>query len=282
MRRKLAAQAWTACDIVAVTIDMIGASMRTARLPVLLLVAFLLGVPGTHAQEGTAHGTAIAGILTKSVGVIAADSKLELVGSWKPEQKPSCKIKVIGEIGFAIAKLYRVGPTGFDAWAIAEKAVASSHTPQEAADKFVPLVGPELAKAAAFIHSDDPLYYDQRYKAPGSIREIIFMGYDGNKHPVASVRAFHAPNGVLQGWATGADMKLGDERIVALGENIANESAAQHAFDPKSKKVIENPRSLARKLVQLEIDATPSTVGPPIVEVQFADGGNITWPNPCR
>ena len=143
------------------------------------------------------------------------------------------------------------------------------------------MVGPDLAKAAAYVHSADAFYYDQRYGS-GSILEIIFMGYEGDKHPVASTRIFFAPNGVLQRWGPMSDMKIGDESIWIFGENKANESAARRAFDLKSKKVIGDPLSIAKKLVQLEIDATPETVGPPIVEVQFADGGHITWPNPCR
>jgi hypothetical protein len=201
-------------------------------------------------------------IWTPGEAVLATDSKVTLSGGGAAEPaEQTCKIRTSGRFFFAIAGLYSHVPTRFDAWSLAEGAIAGSASVNEAASRAERRIQPALRMALADIERRDPQGYARRYA-----RMWLTIWIAGAEHggPVMAGREFLPGRTValaLPGASAGATGEIG---ISIFGERGAIDSAYGDVQAIGRLVGAKGPVAAARWLVELEIAGEPEIAGGPI------------------
>jgi hypothetical protein len=211
----------------------------------------------------TSGGTAAVAIWTPGEAVLATDSKVTLSGGGAvlPAEQ-SCKIRTSGRFFYAIAGLYNHAPTGFDAWRLAEGAIAGATSVNEAASRAERRIQPALEMALADIRRRDPQDYARRY---AEVWLAIWIAGTERGDPVMAGREFLPGRTVAREFpgASGAGAK-GEIGIAIFGERQAIDSSYGDVQAIGRSVEAKGPAAAARALVELEIAGEPEKAGGPI------------------
>ena len=230
---------------------------RTRLLEVLALSLFLFVVPDLRAQ------TSIVVFRTDNAIFAAADSKASSYDKLEPTV--TCKFFKSGELFFGISGLY------FDGYSeIVTNAGMNLHAIRSSTKNFEKVVLPLLQDALEKMRREYPEKYSGFMRSGKPDIDFIFFGMN-RRIPVISAAVFH-----VQESGTSVTVSRAGEQFldgahcprsgdVICGVESGNNKAilAYQSKNPDWWKT-KNLASLVRKFVQLEIDAVPAHVGPPI------------------
>jgi hypothetical protein len=219
-------------------------------------------------------GTTVAIVRTPDLIVIAADS---MAGDGV-QKLTVCKIGTSqsSPISFAVAGPVRYSRTGFDAVALAQAAVSRAESIQEAATEFGRLAMKPFQTAATSIRTELPQQYDYIRKSPEPL-QVVFAAIENGvpRYVIAYFTLAETPAAVsalAHQRACPGDGCSGARSLTVLG---FNDAAKREASDPGFLAGLD-PVSAARKLVELEIEDSPDSVGPP-VSVLTIDRTGSSW-----
>lgn len=228
----------------------------------------------------TSGGTAAVAIWTPGEAVLATDSKVTLSdgGAAGPAEQ-TCKIRTSGRFFFAVAGLYSHAPTHFDAWSLAEGAMASATSVNEAASRVERRIQPKLDAAMMDIQRRDPQGYARHHG-----RAWLAIWIAGTEHGSAAMagREFLPGRTVAREFpgSSGA-AATGEIGISIFGERQAIDSAYGDVQAIGRLVEAKGPAAAARALVELEIAGEPEKAGGPISMVRItsvrATTGGAEW-----
>jgi hypothetical protein len=239
---------------------------RALRRRWILLVVLLCPV--------SAFATTIVVVRTANFILIAADSK----ATWRGGTGPStvCKIYRSGDLYFAIGGLEHDGARGFyvkDLVADGFKSVSRFEARVTAAQQEI---SPRFLVRMNRLRAEDPNSFKFEMTDPGPQLSVAFAQME-NGVPLFAVRGFEyfdapSPRVEISGSdCPGTDCPGGVTHIEYMGKQ--NAIKAYYASHDVWKM---DPVVLARKLVELEIQDEPSSVGPPIAILRL-DSSGATW-----
>jgi hypothetical protein len=222
---------------------------------IVMSLAVLLGAG--RCLFAQSHGTAALAIWSPERAVLAADSKLSRLDG--KQDSAGCKIRAAGRM-FFIASGYYGRPGGdFDVWTSVRDAVREATSVRDAADVSEKQLKPVLLKKFRTLREDNKIASSEE-AANASRFSVYFAGVDEGKVVVA-------------GWSLrpGGDVIReeypGDHRAVAGSRQLINfgEHAATDAEIPRPAliKMLADPINAAARMIQIEIDREPASVGPP-------------------
>jgi hypothetical protein len=220
----------------------------------------------------SAFATTIVAVRTADFVIIAADSKATYLGQAGPPKV--CKIYNHGDIYFAAAGLDYDAHRHFSI----KKIVADSLLPSAAFDEQVAhvenAVSQSLTSELARLRREDPGIYAFTMHSSDEAVSLVLVEYqDGVPHLAArgfSLIANPSPGIKIDRITCPGDCADGRE-LISLGEK----RAAERFMRANAGEDFDLP-ALATKLVQLEIEDAPGSVGPPISEMRL-DKDGATW-----
>jgi hypothetical protein len=235
---------------------------RTQLLKVLVLSLLLFVVPDLSAQ------TSIVVFRTDTAIFAGADSKTSPYDQSAPAV--ICKFFKSGDLYFGVTGTY------FEEYPqVASSAGMTARAIRSSTKKFEKLILPLLQDAFGRMRKEYPARYEAFMHSGLPDVDFIFFGMN-RRIPVISVAVFH-----VQESGTSVTVSLASEQFfdgvhcprsgdVICGVESGNNKAitAYQSKNPDWWKT-KNLASLVRKFVQLEIDAVPAHVGPPIRVLQI-------------
>lgn len=219
-------------------------------------------------------GTTVAIVRTPDLIVIASDS----LANDGVQNLTVCKIGTNqrSAITFAVAGTVRYGRTGFDAVALAQTAVSRAETIQDAATEFGRLATKPFQTAATRIRAELPQKYESLRKSPEPL-QVVFAAVE-NETPSYVIAYFTleetaaAVAAIAHQRACPGDGCSGARSVTVLG---FNDVAKREASGPAFLSGLD-PLAAARKLVELEIEDRPDSVGPPVA-ILTIDRTGSSW-----
>jgi hypothetical protein len=221
-------------------------------------------------------GTTIIASMTSNEIVIAADSK-GVPGSEIYKDTPTfsivmAKIVQAGRWFFASSGLGVHFKSGFNADQIAINAIAPGGDIKQIVDRLVRELGERLITAFEDIYKDDPDSFHEVFPTTETHFSFIVAGFE-NGSPIiwqGTIKVILDSNPHCQCKADGLTTKSKNPTYIAIGKNqeISRIMQEQPDFLRKTGMVAG-----VLKLVQLEIEANPKDVGPPIAVLRIDKKG---------
>jgi hypothetical protein len=218
------------------------------------------------------HGTSVAALRTNQGVFVAADSKTVQTHN-RRQPLLECKIHREGDVFFAIAGHKRELTTGWDATPLARTACRHQGSVASKVIRFEAIVEQPLRSMLADVLRLEPEYC-QKYIVDRLVLQLAFFGLE-DASPYLYVRSYKVTSSLA-----GLDVTL-ENRTDAVGPD--NKIALLGEYDAIDQFIASNPRYyelppalLVERLVQVEIDAVPHLVGPPIDVVQVTRDG-VQW-----
>lgn len=239
---------------------------------------FLLAAWFASVTISTTSGqsTTIVGIRTPELVVIAGDSVGTFRGGSPEKTRLVCKVFTVGGAGFAISGLSRDVHRGFDAEAIVASALWHRESIRGAMIEIQNELSNALLAELERLKKEDPTVYEKSLQGLGGyVISVLIAAFEG-REPVASAIAFKGqenPSGRI-GLTTiylncPGDDCPGGTLTFFLGERGAiDRYTAKHG-----KNFNMPPEEGAPFLVELEIMAGTSGVGPPIDVLKITKEG---------
>ena len=207
--------------------------------------------------------------------VLAADG-LVMTRSAKPGHERACKISVIGDCAFTMHGLVFArsrAKTSLDVPALARSACAGSGNLQQRADTFLRIAHDPVASAARFMREREPAVFSQIRNR--DMFDVFFAGTSNGQLMILS-RGFRvSTDGTI--WSE-KDESRSQPGLPAIGVILAGSRKHIVAY-------LQNHPDWANRIdivlavkafLQLEVDANPEAVGPPISILEI-DQGKICW-----
>lgn len=234
---------------------------RARILRMFMLPVFLFVVPDLRAQ------TSIVVFRTDTAIFAAADSKASSYD--KQEPTVTCKFFKAGELFFSISGLY------FDGYSeIVTNTGMNLHAIRSSSKNFEKVLLPLLRDALEKMRREYPEKYSGFMHSDKPDIDFTFLGMN-RRIPVVSIVVFHVQESGTSIVVSVAEEHFLDELHCPGGNLIcgfeSGNNKAITAYQSKNPNWwnTKNYASLVRKLVQLEIDAVPAHVGPPIRVLQI-------------
>ena len=220
----------------------------------------------------SAFATTVIAIRTADFVIIATDSKATYLGQSGPPTV--CKIYNSGQLYFAVAGLDQDSRRGFSVKNIIAQSLVSSATFDQQVARVENAVSQSLMTELNRMQREDPGIYAFTMHSSREAVSIVLVQYQDGV-PRLAARGFArvanpAPAIQVDRVTCPGDCSDGRE-LVSLGEKAAVEKFMRD----NAGEDFDLP-ALATKLIQLEIDSAPGTVGPPINEVRL-DKDGVTW-----
>lgn len=220
----------------------------------------------------SACATTIIAVRTAEFIIIATDSKATYLG--QPGPPTVCKIYNTGQLYFAVAGLDHDARRNF----YVRKIVAQSLSPAANFDdqlaRIESAVSESLMAELNRLQREDRGTYAFTMHSSSEVVSLVLAQYqDGIPHLAA--RGF--------GWIANPVPAIKIDRITCPGDcsdgrelvSLGEKTAAEKFMRANAGEDFDLP-ALAMKLVQLEMDASPGDVGPPINEVRI-DKNGVGW-----
>ena len=230
---------------------------------VLLLGALLTARTDCLAQgQGVFYGTTVVAFRTPENIHIAADSRVTSTINPK-DYRPYCKIRKVGSTFFAFAGIAEFYPTGFNLADLTAAACRKRGTVFEKTRQLEVLVKDPLANIIRFLSQGNR----QKVRIPSSYDIGVIICAVEKGVPVMAVRKF-TPIFTRSGFDSISVERLDcpSPSVPTSGTFLAvighREIVTRHLRD--RRLFADGIASGLRRLVQLEIDANPQAVGPPI------------------
>lgn len=223
-------------------------------------------------------GTTVVAVWSPKRIVIAADGKVTRRNDPSLASFTACKIRVTAGIVAAAAGFYAHPATDYDFWREVELAASSKRPLSIIADLIESRVRPKLTNALAYSKRADPDGYRRDFSTE-FLGVVIAGTVDGN--PVmAGIEFFPGVGGNLEVQRT-LFPPLNDPHppAAALGFSVLGERAAIDRDFPDDKLIHLlrlDMASAAIRLIDLQIEATPDKVGPPISAIEITSTG-LRW-----
>lgn len=224
----------------------------------------------------TAYGTCIAVLRTEKYIVVAADSKsTNIIGGVHPEA--SCKIEKVGDKYFSIAGLVLVEEVHYNAMEMASKSAGSAINLEAATESVEKAVQPFLIRIMEQMRKQFPDYF-KKHSENKPIFSIIFYGIESGI-PKYYSRQFIVKTNVdnslkvevvRQNYNSQGDTDL---MYASIGEDNGQGKYFDSLELTPDILSLSNLVNLARNLVEVEIKASPETVGGPIDILQLDEKG---------
>jgi hypothetical protein len=216
--------------------------------------------------------TTIIAVRTADFIIIATDSKATYIGA---AGAPSvCKIYNTGQLYFAVAGLDGDARRNFSLKNIVAKSLSSSASFDQQVTRVENAISRSLVTELNHLQLEDPGVYAFAMHNSREVVSVVLAQYqDGVPHLAARGFAWAmnpSPGIVINRVTCPGDCPDGRE-LVSLGQK----NAAERFMRANAGEDFDLP-ALATKLVQLEIDESPGTVGPPINELRL-DKDGATW-----
>jgi hypothetical protein len=220
----------------------------------------------------TVLATTLIGIRVKNGFIIAADSKATYKGPGNRGPATVCKIVQSGPLYFAVAGLVADRDRGF----MPEKIVASNFSSSDSLarnmERIEQAISNSLKVEMKRLKAEDPDNFASNQRPGADILSII-VGEMVNETAQMSGRGFKyvdesTPIAITRLSCPGNCTN--DAFFFFAGESDVAQKALNTMF---SDGTVHNPVTDARKLVELEIQASPDTVGPPITILQVDKNG---------
>lgn len=236
------------------------------RLPLICVLAPVVLWPQTFS------GTTGVAIAIPGLAVVAIDSRVTLGTGADARRGPDeCKLKAFGRYFVAIAGMYDHGDTKFDAWRLAEEAVAGAPSVSAAAALAERRIEPELATALFNIQAADPADFARQFSR--AHLAFVVAGMERGA-PALAGREF-LPNGNAAIRVVRWEPSLERTSVFVFGTHSAIGEVYRGAAALIDLVGSRGPAEAARSLVELEIAREPTSVGPPVSILQFTEDGPI-------
>jgi hypothetical protein len=245
------------------------ASPRTARNPadVVRLLVFL--TTGTLFLPALATATSVVALIdnTNHRVVIAADCRvnrrLASLSECKIIEEPGCTV--------AIAGLYRENATAFSLRRFVDDACQYHGDLREKAEAFLRLSRRSYEAAVRHIRETDRAEFGRMIENKPT--EVIFAGLLKG-HVTLFVRGFVSDP---QGKITTERYESSDTPNSSIGYFVGLNSHIRERVKPFIQWERLGYAEAARRFVEMEIEANPDLVGPPISELEIDDRGRVHW-----
>jgi hypothetical protein len=181
--------------------------------------------------------------------------------------------KIIEEPGctVAIAGLYRENASAFDLRKLVNTACRYPGDLREKAEAFLRISKKAYAAAVRHVREVDP--NDYRRTIENTPTEVIFAGLLRGRLTLL-VRGFVSdPNGRV----TTERYESSDVPNSSIGYIAGLNHQIREQLKPHSQWGQLGYAEVARRFVQIEIDANPDLAGPPISELEIDDRGTVHW-----
>ncbi|MCA1600695.1 MAG: hypothetical protein LC776_03275 [Acidobacteria bacterium] len=228
------------------------------------------------AQPADAHGTALFVIRTPKEIVVAADSREIALQTHTTSPDPVCKIRVFGDAFVVISGMVSDSRSNFFALAIVDQAGNADRSLQWRIAMFEELVKGPLEKALQRIKWEDPVAYQEYVTTPLGIR---FLGVEEGELVLYN-RRFPVNDSIPNA------VTVNIERRRCPGTDCPTGIVAVYVQPPKAtfytrlrqefagfEKGQGNLAEVARRFVQMQIDARLPNVGPPIDLLRVTKNG---------
>lgn len=220
----------------------------------------------------SAFATTIIAVRTSDFIIIATDSKATYIGA---AGAPSvCKIYNAGQLYFAVAGLDGDARRNFSLKNIVAKSLSSSASFDQQVTRVETAISQSLVTELNRLQREDPGIYAFAMHNSREVVSVVLAQYqDGVPHLAARGFAWTmnpSPGIAISRVTCPGDCADGRE-LVSLGQK----NAVEKFMRANAGEDFDLP-ALAVKLVQLEIDETPGTVGPPINELRL-DKDGAAW-----
>jgi hypothetical protein len=199
--------------------------------------------------------------------VMAADCRVNRpvssISECKIIERPDCTV--------AIAGLYRANATAFDLRRLVDVACGYAGDLREKAEAFVRFSRKPYEAAVRHIRETDP--NDFRQTIENRPTEVIFAGLLRG-HLTLLVRGFVSdPNGRIstERYESSDTPNSSIGYIAGLNRHIREQLKSHRQWERLGYTEV------ARRFVQMEIDANPDSAGPPISELEIDDRGTVHW-----
>lgn len=239
---------------------------KPKRSPAKFFLALILWF-STGCSGGQSHGTAAFAFWTPAKIVLAADSKVNHMDGELASQ--TCKIRAFGKFYFAASGFYRNPSTGYDLWQFAQDELPKAMTVPKAALSLESAVSVRLNVALDEVRRNNPIGFKREFSQ--TYLAFVIAGID-NERLALSGRSFH-PDGIerVAYPQPGRTEGIG---FIEFGEH----SAVDGAYTAEAFRTLLSGDLVeaARRLVLVEIEATPEKVGPPTTILEIRTSG-INW-----
>jgi len=252
--------------------------MKAVIIYVLLYAIFGAVIASTAFTQPDSFlsGTTVVAIRNDNQVTVGADSK----GTWYGKQKTTqthCKIRQTGSLFYAFAMMTEHPQSGYSIPAIVNQVSQSNGSILQKAAFFENIVRDPIIRALEMIRRDYPDDFKRKHlKDP--VLQIIFFGFEVNA-PVLLARQFRvntSTDGSLQltidrNDCPGMECPKGLARLT-MGEHGEIDRFLKRQPDFWKANVTEG----VKRMIQLQIDATPDKVGGPI-DLIVVDGNGGHW-----
>ena len=228
-------------------------AMRTV-VPSIAILSVLVGCP--------LNATSIVAVRTPNAIFIGSDSKM--INGDGGEAGNGCKILSSNGVFFGIARIWSSPAQGFSVASVAAEGLNSNGDLVTRLTHFERLLVHPLARLLMSLKTTDPERFQRELEGQSAV-DALFVDFETG-YPALLVRSFMVRNGASQS----ITLRIKREECSRdCSETLAYAALGQHeAID---KALAENPdlwkigfAEAIRKLINLEISAAPSFVGPPI------------------
>jgi hypothetical protein len=203
--------------------------------------------------------------------VMAADCRVNRANS----SISQCKIIEAPGCTVAIAGVYREDTTAFDLRRLVEAACRYPGDLFQKAEAFLRFSKKPYETAVRHIRKTDPNDFSQTIENKPT--EVIFAGLLRG-HLTLLVRGFVSdPNGRI----TAERYASSDASNSSIGYIAGLNRHIREQLKPHSQWESLGYTEVARRFVQLEIDANPDLAGPPISELEIDNWGTVHWISPA-
>ena len=237
------------------------ASSHQAKLTALLVCILLL--------SPMVKGTSVAALLESKNRriVIAADCRVNRMSDSLSE----CKIIAEPGCTAAIAGLFREDGAAFHLRTLATEACHFPGTLHDKAEVFLRAAKTPYERAVRRIRDLDPA--DFRNTVANKPTEVIFAGIE-NGHLALYVRGLIADS---TGRVTLERHEASEGTASSMGFFAGLNLEIRKYVETHGNWAREEYLSIARKFVEMEIQANPDLAGPPISEIEIDDRGVVHW-----
>ena len=227
---------------------------RRSALPSIALLAVMFGC--------YMHATTIVAVRTSNTIFIGSDSKI--IDGEGGEAGKACKIVTFNGISIAIARLWGSPAQGFSVAAVAAEALNSNSDLASRINHFERLLTRPLEQLLTSLKTADSVRFKRELEGQSAV-DVLFVGFDSN-YPVLLMRSFMVRSGASQSITVRIKR---EECSRDCSDGLAYVVLGQHSSIDKT--LADNPTfwkigavEAIRKLINLEILAAPSFVGPPL------------------
>jgi hypothetical protein len=242
--------------------------MKPKRLAARWIASLIALFPANSMAQ---HGTAVVVIWRPQKVVVGTDSMVTQIAKFPPVS--SCKIRHYGRFWITASGLHGYMPTGYNIWSLTKEILIHAKSVPDAADAIVDKVSDPLKIALGQIKLGSPLEYSNTFKE-GNFLDFVVIGADSEKMVVAG-RGFAVGPSPKEDYPGTRNVSPGDVAYLHFGHGKAIEQAYPRNSQESRTLISKTPGDVAiKKLIQIEIDNEPQSVGPPISLLEVTPFGD--------